>query len=30
VVALHRGRICARMERTDGLGEQKLLRAIGG
>ena len=30
VVALHRGRICARMERTDGLSEQKLLRAIGG
>ena len=30
VVALHRGRMCARMERADGLGEQKLLRAIGG
>jgi ABC-type sugar transport system ATPase subunit len=30
VVALHRERICARMERTDGLSEQKLLRAIGG
>jgi ABC-type sugar transport system ATPase subunit len=30
VVALHRGRVCARMERADGLSEQKLLRAIGG
>ena len=30
VVALRRGRACARMERTDSLSEQMLLRAIGG
>jgi ABC-type sugar transport system ATPase subunit len=30
VMALHRGRICARMERTGGLSEEKLLGAIGG
>jgi ABC-type sugar transport system ATPase subunit len=30
VVALHRGRVCARVEHSGSLSEQKLLRAIGG
>jgi ABC-type sugar transport system ATPase subunit len=30
VVALHRGHVRARLERADGLSEQKLLGAIGG
>ena len=30
VIALHRGRVRARLERADGLGEQELLRAVGG